>query len=69
MEEYPFANNNMDLFYAGGFGYAVYTSDGKDLPIGGLGGVINGIRLLDYSVNISLVIWTGFGAVSMNRQQ
>lgn len=78
MDENDFENNNMDLYYSGGFGYgvssnniisggfgyAIYASEDENTPIGGFGGVINGIRLLRYPLNISLMSWTGFGAIT-----
>ena len=76
-----FENNNMGLYYnggfgygvswnnviSGGFGYAIYTSEDENRPIGGFGGVINGVRLLRYPINISLMSWTGFGGISINN--
>jgi len=73
-----FENNNMGLYYNGGFGYgvswnnvisggfayAIYASEDENTPIGGFGGVINGVRLLRYPINISIMSWTGFGAIS-----
>jgi len=73
-----FENNNMGLFYTGGFGYGInrnniitggfgYTlfesKDGEN-PLGGFGGVINGVRILRYPINISFMSWTGFGGIS-----
>ncbi len=78
MDGDSFGNNNMGLYYSGGFGYgvswnnvitggfgyAIYASEDENTPIGGFGGVINGIRLLRYPINISLMSWTGFGGIS-----
>ncbi|MCK5153737.1 MAG: hypothetical protein KAQ93_05200 [Spirochaetales bacterium] len=80
MEENDFETNNMGLYYSGGFGYgvswnnvisggfgyAIYASEDDSKPIGGFGGVINGIRLLRYPFNVSLMSWTGFGGITSN---
>ena len=80
MDENDIENNNMDLYYSGGFGYgisrnnvisggfgyAVYASEDENTPLGGFGGVINGIRLLRYPFNVSLMSWTGFGGITIN---
>ncbi len=77
LENYSVANNNMDLIYYGGYGYGVsrkgFITGGFGFTImdsgsssgfaGGFGGIINGIRLLDVPVTISLTSWTGFGGV------
>ena len=78
MDENDFENNNMGLYYSGGFGYgvsrnnvisggfgyAIYASEDDSTPIGGFGGVINGLRLLRYPFNVSLMSWTGFGGIA-----
>jgi hypothetical protein len=74
-----FENNNMGFYYSGGygygvswgnlisggFGYAIYAAENDLEPIGGFGGVINGVRLLSYPLNISIMSWTGFGGISV----
>ena len=83
MDGDSFENNNMGLYYSGGFGYgvswnnvisggfgyAVYRSEDENTPIGGFGGVINGVRLLKYPINISIMSWTGFGGISTNNSE
>ena len=81
MDGDSFENNNMGLYYSGGFGYgvsrnniisggfgyAIYRSEDENTPIGVFGGVINGVRLLSYPINISIMSWTGFGGISNNN--
>jgi hypothetical protein len=78
IETTGFENNSMGLYYSGGFGYGIsrnniisggfgYTLYGdadESTPIGGFGGVINGIRFLSFPINISLMSWTGFGGIT-----
>ena len=78
LEQYPVANNSMDLIYyggygygvsskgavAGGFGFAIMDVAGGSKIAGGFGGIISGIRLISKPISISLISWTGFGGIS-----
>jgi hypothetical protein len=77
LKGYPMVNNSRDLAYfggygygvdghnvTGGFGFAITDPTGETGIAGGFGGVINGVRLLRWPVNLSLLSWTAIGGIS-----
>ena len=81
LADYPVRNNSLGLIYYGGYGYGVsgrsitggfgfaVTDTGGDTGIaGGFGGVINGVRLCQRPVTISLISWTAVGGISTGNQ-
>jgi hypothetical protein len=81
LKDYPIRNNSLGLAYYGGYGYGVHgntitggfgfaitDTDGETGIAGGFGGVINGIRFVDWPVTVSLISWTGLGGISAGNQ-
>lgn len=77
LKEHPIHNNSMGLAYYGGYGYGVHghnitggfgfaitDTDGDRGIAGGFGGVINGVRLVQWPVTVSLISWTAVGGIS-----
>ncbi len=77
LSNYELPNNSLGLMYFGGFGYGVSSrnwitggfgysfldvSTGSGVA-GGMGGFINGYRILRRPVHLSVVSWTGFGGL------
>ncbi|MBN1648459.1 MAG: hypothetical protein JW874_10525 [Spirochaetales bacterium] len=76
-ENYDIPGNNLDLSYFGGFGYgvsrdgvitggfgfALMDMSGESGIAGGFGGVINGIQLIGWPVQLNLLTFIGFGGI------
>jgi hypothetical protein len=82
LQDYPVRNNSMGLTYYGGYGYGVHghtitggfgfaitDTDGGTGIAGGFGGVINGVRFVDWPVTVSLISWTAIGGISSGNQE
>jgi hypothetical protein len=82
LKDYPVRNNSLGLAYyggygygvhgnaiTGGFGFAVTDTDGNTGIAGGFGGVINGVRFIDWPVTVSLISWTAVGGISTGTQE
>jgi hypothetical protein len=82
LKDYPVRNNSLGLACYGGFGYGVHgntitggfgfavgDTDGDTGISGGFGGVINGVRFVDWPVTISLISWTAIGGISAGNRE
>jgi hypothetical protein len=82
LKDYPVRNNSMGLSYYGGYGYGVHgntiiggfgfaiTDTDRETGIaGGFGGIINGVRFIDWPVTLSLISWTAIGGISTGNQE
>lgn len=82
LKNHPVHNNSMGLAYYGGYGYGVHgrtitggfgfaitDTDGDTGIAGGFGGVINGVRFVDWPVTLSLISWTAVGGISTGNQE
>lgn len=82
LKDYPVRNNSLGLAYYGGYGYGVHghtitggfgfaitDTDGDTGIAGGFGGVINGVRFIDWPVTVSLISWTAIGGISTGNQE
>jgi hypothetical protein len=82
LKDYPVRNNSLGLAYYGGYGYGVHghtitggfgfaitDTDGDSGIAGGFGGVINGVRFIDWPVTVSLISWTAVGGISTGNQE
>ena len=82
LKNHPVHNNSMVLAYYGGYGYGVHghsitggfgfaitDTDGDTGISGGFGGVINGVRFIDWPVTVSLISWTAIGGISAGGQE
>jgi len=82
LKDYPVRNNSLGLIYyggygygvsgrsiTGGFGFALSDTEGDTGIAGGFGGVINGVRLSQWPVTISLISWTAVGGISTGNQE
>jgi hypothetical protein len=81
LKDYPVRNNSLGLAcyggygygvhghnIIGGFGFAVADMSGDTGIAGGFGGVINGLRFIDWPVTVSLISWTALGGISTGNQ-
>jgi hypothetical protein len=82
LKDYPVRNNSLGLAcyggygygvhghtITGGFGFAVTDTNGDTGIAGGFGGVINGVRFIDWPVTVSLISWTAVGGISTGNEE